>query len=46
MSLKCIQHRPVAKGGSLGAEELPSQIKGPQFYHKGQLFCLKNHKFV
>ena len=33
--------RPVARGSSLGAEEPPSQMKGPQFYQKGPLFCLK-----
>ena len=30
-----------SQGGSLGAEEPPSQIKGPQFYKKGPVFCLK-----
>ena len=34
-------NRPVAKGGSLGAKEPPSQIKAPQFYQKGSLFCWK-----
>ena len=35
-----------SQGGSLGVEEPHSQIKGSQFYQKGPLFCLKNHKFV
>ena len=46
-------YRPVARGGSLGVKEPPSQIKGPQFYQKGPLFslkipqiCLKVHYFV
>ena len=30
-----------SQGASLGAEEPPSQIKDPQFYQKGPLFCLK-----
>ena len=28
-----------SQGGSLGAEKLPSQTKGPQFYQKDPLFC-------
>ena len=30
-----------SQGGFLGAEEPPSQIKGPQSYQKGPLLCLK-----
>ena len=34
-------HQACSQGGSLGVEEPPSQIKGPQFYQKGPLFRLK-----
>ena len=30
--------RHVARGGSVGSDELPSQIKGPLFQRKGPLF--------
>ena len=30
--------RHVARGGSVGANEPPSQIKGPLFQRKGPLF--------
>ena len=30
--------RPVARGGSVGSDETPSQIKGPLFYAKRSTF--------
>ena len=38
MSVKIYGTRPVARGGLVGSDELPSQIKGP-------LFCAKRSTF-